>query len=242
MRSLKNLFCKYSDSDKNLEEAIKNIFGFSPKNIAPYKLACKHRSVVQADENGYKISNERLEFLGDAILGSIVAEYLFKKFPFKDEGFLTDIRSRIVSRSSLNNLSRKLGLNQLIETQKEKNKTITSIPGDALEAFIGAIYLDRGYKLTREIIIDKIINCHIDIDELISTEVNFKSKLIEWGQKHKKTVNFNLVEEKDYNGKFKIYTIDVAVGEDVLGIGKNYSIKAAEQDAAKIAWNKISQE
>ncbi len=233
------MFKKHCSSDQKLINAINNIFGFSPKNIAPYKLACKHRSIAKSSANGYKFSNERLEFLGDAILGSIVAEYLFKKFPYKDEGFLTEMRSRIVSRSNLNSLSRRLGLNQLIETHNE-SKSTNSIPGDAFEAFIGAIYLDKGYEFTREVIINKIINFHIDIEELISTEVNFKSKLIEWGQKNKLDINFNLVEEEEVNNKHKLYTIDVNVGNDKLGSGKDYSIKKAEQIAAKIAWEKLT--
>jgi len=240
LRLLKNIFNKYCASDKKLIEAISNIFGFTPKNIAPYKLACKHKSAAQYIANGNKISNERLEFLGDAVLGCVVAEYLFKKFPYKDEGFLTEIRSRIVSRSNLNNLSRKLGLNRLIKTHAGENKTSTSIPGDAFEAFIGAIYLDKGYSFTKEIIINKIINCHLDIDELITTDTNFKSKLIEWGQKNKKNVCFKLIEEKDLNGKFKNYIVNAIVDETVMGSGENYSIKGAEQNAAKAAWNKIN--
>lgn len=238
MGSLNNLFKKQSGSDQKLIEAISNIFGFTPKNIAPYKLACRHRSMAQTCANGNRISNERLEFLGDAILGSIIAEYLFKKFPYKDEGFLTEIRSRIVSRSNLNGLSRRLGLNQLIKTHNDK-KTGTSIPGDAFEAFIGAIYLDKGYEFTKEVIINKIINYHIDIDELITTEINFKSKLIEWGQKNKKEIHFIIVKEEEVNNKYKIYQIEVDVDKEKLGVGEDYSIKKAEQIAAKIACEKL---
>ncbi len=240
MRSLRNLISKHSGSDKKLINAIKNIFGFYPRNLAPYKLALRHRSVAQAFPDGKKINNERLEFLGDAILGSVVAEYLFKKFPIKDEGFLTEIRSRIVSRSNLNNLSRKLGLNQLIKTHFNGNKSATSIPGDAFEAFVGAIYLDKGYEFTREIIINKIITLHIDIEELISTELNFKSKLIEWGQKNKKEINFNLAEEKETNNKLKIYIVEAEIDNKVFGTGKDYTIKKAEQIAAKMAWEKLT--
>lgn len=239
MGSLNNLFKKPGNPEKKLKEAINNIFGFAPKNIAPYKLACRHKSVARNHANGCRISNERLEFLGDAILGSIVAEYLFKKFPFKDEGFLTEIRSRIVNRSNLNILSCRLGLNQLIQTQNEK-KTATSIPGDAFEAFIGAIYLDKGYEFTKEVIINKIINYHLDIDELIAVEVNFKSKLIEWGQKHKKNISFNLVKEEDVNNRYKIYDVEIVIENDVLGTGQDYSIKKAEQRAAQTAWEKLT--
>lgn len=239
MGALNYLFKKHCSPDHKLIDAIGNIFGFTPKNIAPYKLACRHRSVAQTCDNGYRISNERLEFLGDAILGSIVAEYLFKKFPYKDEGFLTDIRSRIVNRTNLNYLSRRLGLYQLIKTHNEK-QSATSIPGDAFEAFIGAIYIDKGYEFTKQVIINKIINYHIDIDELISTEVNFKSKLIEWGQKNKQEIKFNLVKEEEVNNKYKIYEIDVLVDNEKLGAGVDYSIKKAEQIASKLAMEKLS--
>jgi len=236
---LRNLLGKRPSSDKKLVNTIKNIFGFYPKNIALYKLALMHRSVSQSFADGKKINNERLEFLGDAVLSSIVAEYLFKKFPVKEEGFLTEIRSRIVSRSNLNNLSYKLGLNHLIKTHFNTNKTATSISGDAFEAFVGAIYLDKGYEFTRKIIVNKIITLHIDIEELISTELNFKSKLIEWGQKNKKEINFKLIEEKEANNKLKIYIVEAEIDKKVFGTGKDYSIKKAEQIAAKIAWDKL---
>ncbi len=238
MKLLKKLFSKYDASDQKLIDAIKNVFGFAPENLAPYKLACKHKSVAQPIANDYMISNERLEFLGDAILGSIIAEYLFKKFPYKDEGFLTEIRSRIVCRNNLNIISLKLGLNKLIKSHCQNNKPDTSIPGDAFEAFVGAIYLDKGYNFASKILINKIINCHIDLDELIAKEINFKSKLIEWGQKEKKPVNFYVVDQYD-NSKRTLYKIKVEVDNIILGTAKDYSIKKAEQDAAKIAWNKI---
>ncbi|MBI9036317.1 MAG: ribonuclease III, partial [Bacteroidales bacterium] len=151
-----------------------------------------HKSVAH-ELNGVKISNERLEYLGDAILGAIVADYLFKLFPYKDEGFLTEMRSKIVSRAQLNKLSLKLGLDKLIQSNRESMNHYKSMQGDAFEAFVGALYLDKGYDFTRDILVDNIIRLHYNIDDLQKTEVNFKSRLIEWGQKEKKEVLFKVI-------------------------------------------------
>ncbi len=235
---LKNLFINKNKSDSEIIDVIYNVFGFKPVNIAPYKLACKHKSIAQQEYNGCKVSNERLEFLGDAILGAVIAEYLFKKFPYREEGFLTEIRSRIVSRQNLNNLSQKLELSRIIlSANKCHNKN--SISGDAFEAFIGAIYIDKGFEFVKKIIINRIVNCHIDVDELVKTEVNFKSKLIEWGQKNKKNINFVLIDEIEPNGKSKLYTIEVQIDNESFAKASNYSIKRAEQDAAEIACGKL---
>jgi len=191
--------------------------------------------------NGFRHSNERLEYLGDAVLGSIVADFLFKKFPFRDEGFLTEMRSRIVSRSNLNLLSGKLGLDRLVESSKDSGLNTSSILGDAFEAFIGALYLDKGYLFTKKVIVRQIIQTHLDIEELIQTDLNFKSKVIEWAQKEKKTVSFQLTAETDKGKRGKLYTIDLVIGDKVAGRGQDYSIKRAEQHAARMAWEAMNQ-
>jgi ribonuclease-3 len=220
-----------------LSYAIKNIFGFYPGNISLYKLAFRHKSASAELKNGFKINNERLEFLGDAILSAVVADFLFKKFPFKDEGFLTELRSKIVSRSQLNKLSEKLGLNKLIQTT-DSSSFNRSILGDAFEALIGAIYIDKGYQFTSKIILGRIIKYHLNIDEIESTEVNFKSKLIEFAQKEKKTVEFVVVDEVGY-GYQKYYVINALLDKIVLGQGKDTAIKKAEQNASEDALNKL---
>ena len=227
-------------SDKALREAIKNIFGYYPGNLSLYKLALRHRSAATPMTNGFKHSNERLEYLGDAVLGSVIADFLFKKFPFKDEGFLTEMRSRIVSRTQLNALSKKLGLNQLIETTIEGKVSRSSIPGDAFEALVGAIYLDKGYRFTQKILIHQIIACHLDMDELISKEINFKSKIIEWSQKEKKNAEFILVEELESDKKNRLYVVNLMVDGYLAGSGQDFSIKKAEQKAAAEAWEKLA--
>lgn len=242
MRPFAGFLKKTKPSEKRLKEAISNLFGYRPGNIAIYKLAFMHKSVAASMNNGFKHSNERLEYLGDAVLGSIVADFLFKKFPFKDEGFLTEMRSRIVSRSHLNQLSKKLGLDKLVQTSTENNVTASSILGDAFEAFVGAIYLDKGYRFTQTIIVNQIIQNHVDIDELLQTEINFKSKMIEWSQKEKKPVEFLVVEEVENGRNGKIYSVNLLLDGKIIGHGKDHTIKKAEQHAARMAYEKFSDE
>ena len=218
-------------SDKDLYVAIRNIFGFYPGNISLYKLAFRHKSVAIEFSNGARISNERLEYLGDAILGAIVAEHLFRLFPFKDEGFLTEMRSKIVSRAQLNKLSQKLGIENLVKVNTDSGSIYRSMKGDAFEAFIGALYLDKGYNYARRIIINNVIRLHFDLEELINTDVNFKSKFIEWAQREKRTVRFIIIGEVG-SGYNKQYVVDAMVDGKVAGRGQDFSIKGAEQSAA----------
>lgn len=222
---------------KNLSQSLKNIFGFRPRNLHVYKLCFRHKS-VNLDVNGIKVNNERLEYLGDAVLGSVVADFLFKKFPYKGEGFLTEMRSKIVCRSNLEKLSRKLGLDKLIQSSPETRNTAKSMRGDAFEAFIGALYLDKGYNFTRGIIINRIINIHIDIDALEYTDTNFKSKLIEWAQKEKKEIEFRLMGERGEKNKLQ-YEVEIYVDDAAICQGIDFSIKGAEKIAAEKACNAL---
>ncbi len=237
---LSRLIKVFLSSDKEFILSIKNIFGFYPNNTSLYKLAFLHKSVAQ-EHNGHKLSNERLEYLGDAVLSSIVADYLFKKFPYKDEGFLTEMRSKLVSRDQLNKLSRKLGLNQFIQSNQDSRAFYRSMPGDAFEAFIGALYIDRGYNFTKKIIINRIINVHFDIDELERTEVNFKSKLIEWSQKERKIIEFKVKNEVG-QGCNKQYLVEVMVDKKMAATGQDFSIKGAEKIAAEKAYSSLKLE
>ncbi len=227
----------YLSSDKEFIFSIRNIFGFCPGNVSLYKLAFLHRSVA-VESNGHKLSNERLEYLGDAVLSSVVADYLFKKFPYKDEGFLTEMRSKIVSRDQLNKLSRKLGLDHFIQSNQDSKSYFRSMEGDAFEAFIGALYLDRGYNFTKKVIINRIIKVHFDIDDLVNTEVNFKSKLIEWSQKERKEIDFNVVTEVG-SGNSKQYIVEIKVDNNICAIGQDFSIKGAEKIAAEKAYSSL---
>ncbi len=222
-------------SGRQLSQSVKNIFGFRPSNLHLYKLAFRHKS-ANKDVNGIKINNERLEYLGDAVLGSVIADYLFKKFPYKGEGFLTEMRSKIVCRSNLEKLSRKLGLDKLIESSGDSRSSAKSMRGDAFEAFVGALYLDKGYDFTQKVIIKRIVNIHIDIDALEHLDLNFKSKLIEWAQKEKRDLNFDVVGERGEKNK-RQYEVEVIVDNKSICMGIDFSIKGAEKIAAEKAWN-----
>jgi len=224
-------------SDKKLTYSIKNIYGFYPRNIFLYQLAFRHKSAATEIVNGLKMSNERLEYLGDAVLSSIVADYLFKKFPYKEEGFLTEMRARIVSRTQLNKLSRKLGIDKLIKAELLASHS-KSLLGNAFEAFVGALYLDRGYTFTKKIILNRVIEVHFDIDKLENEDTNYKSQLIEWSQKEKIPIEFKVVDEIG-NGYGKQYQVEVLVDQNIYADGRDYSIKGAEQIAAGKAMEKL---
>lgn len=216
---------------------LKNLLGFVPGNVTLYRMAFRHRSVAILLKNGTKNSNERLEFLGDAVLGSVIAEELFKLYPYKTEGFLTEMRSKIVSRANLNQLARKLGLGELIEYDNRIVNFPTkqsSLLGDAFEALIGAIYLDKGYNFTRDFIISRIIKPHVDILMLEKTESNFKSKLIEWCQRQGKDITFELIENEEGESS-KLFTISVLIDGENKGVGRDYNKKNAEKLAAEKA-------
>lgn len=207
-----------------------------PGNLSLYRLAFRHKSVAQNIKKGVKNSNERLEFLGDAVLGSVVAEVLFKLYPYEDEGFLTELRSKIVSRVNLNQLARKLGFEKIIEYDSRimGQSRQGSLLGDAFEALIGAVYLDKGYDFTRNFLINHIIKSHIDIHTLEQTETNFKSKLIEWCQRHSKDISFDLVGN-DEGESIKLFTVQASVDGETMGLGKEFSKKNAEKLAAEKA-------
>lgn len=238
------LFRYHNSAEKDLAKYIKNVFGFYPRNISLFQLAFTHKSKSHNNINGIMVNNERLEYLGDAVLSSIVAEYLFKKYPTKQEGFLTEMRSRIVSRSSLNKLSQKLGFNEMISRVRvndSKHLQFRAVGGNAFEAFTGAIFLDRGYKFTYKTIIDRIMRYHIDLDDLENYEVNFKSRLLEWAQKHKHCVEFKLVDTKG-KGYDKLYNVKVVIDEKEYGDATDYSIKGAEQLASEKSWHLMEME
>ncbi len=225
------LFNKHKSEDKILKSTIRGIIGKSPSNLELFKLSLRHSST--SDD-----SNERLEFLGDAILGSIVAEYLFKKFPNKNEGFLTETRSRIVKRDSLNTLARKIGLADLMlhsNTKLVKGKSI-SIYGNALEAFIGAVYLDKGYKYCSKFIINYLVKPHIDLKDIIENTANFKSVIIEWAQKKGDKIHFETANEEGTQHA-KTFTCQISIKEktEILATGSGYSKKKSEQAAAQKA-------
>ncbi|MEO6978973.1 MAG: ribonuclease III [Mucilaginibacter sp.] len=226
----------YLSPNRKYVKVLKNLLGFVPGNLSLYKLAFRHKSVAQNIKKGVKNSNERLEFLGDAVLGSVVAEVLFKLYPYEDEGFLTELRSKIVSRNNLNQLARKLGFDKLIEYDSRmlNSSRQGSLLGDAFEALIGAVYLDKGYDFTKSFLVNHIIKAHVDIHTLELTETNFKSKLIEWCQRHGKDITFYLVGNLEGENS-KLFTVQAIVDGEVMGQGKEFSKKNAEKLAAEKA-------
>ena len=235
------LFSHLSPDDKALSDYIHNIFGFRPKNIALYQLAFTHKSKSEEMVGDYHLSNERLEYLGDAVLELVVGDYLFRTYPTQPEGFLTEMRSRIVSRVSLNKLSQKLGFEEYIRHAPDSGsgQGFKSIGGNAFEALMGAIYLDRGYDFAKHIIIDRIIKIHIDMDELQQTNVNFKSKLLEWTQKRRKHLEFRLMDEKMENRR-KVFHVQIFIDDKGYAECSDYSLKRAEQIAAEKTYNMLT--
>ncbi len=226
------LFAKKKESPE-FYAFFKNVLGFTPRRTELYHTAFIHRSVSSVTE-GHRINNERLEYLGDAVLGTVVAEYLYKKYPLKGEGFLTEMRSKIVSRKSLGQLAVKIGMMELIEHQRGGEGAFKSMGGDALEALIGAVYIEKGYRFTRRIIIRKLLCTYIDVDTVAQTEWNFKSKLIDWGQKNHKKVTFEIVRSvvRGQSGR-REYECRVNIDGQPQQSAVEYTIKAAEQLAAE---------
>ena len=210
----------------------KNVLGFTPRHTELYHIALTHSSSSSV-EHGHRINNERLEYLGDAVLGSIVAEYLYKKYPKKGEGFLTEMRSKIVSRKSLGSLARKIGLPELVEHQRGQQGAFKSLGGDAFEALIGAVYLEKGFRFTRHLIIDKLLCTYLDIDTLANTDWNYKGKLIDWGQKNHRKISFEVVRSRMVEGGRKEYECRVNIDGQPQQSAIDYTIKAAEQLAAE---------
>jgi ribonuclease-3 len=227
----------YFSPNRSYIRSLENLLGFVPGNLRLYRMAFRHRSVAVELKNGTKNSNERLEFLGDAILGSVVAEILFKMYPYKDEGFLTEMRSKIVSRANLNQLAKRLGLDEHIEYDNRligHNNKQGSLLGDTFEAMIGAVYMDKGYNFTRNFLINRIIKPHIDIHTLELTETNFKSKIIEWCQRHGKDISFEIIANEEGENS-KLFTIQISVDGENCAIGRDYNKKNAEKLAAEKA-------
>lgn len=229
------LFHNLIRKDRAFVKAITNVTNIAPDNVYLYTLALTHTSYAKQNTTGKHETNERLEFLGDSILGAVIAEFLFKKFPYKDEGFLTEIRSRIVNRESLNHIAVRIGLNALVKIdQNNYNARYKSINGNALEALVGAIYLDKGYKTTKKFVLDKLIKPHFDLPTLVTTTSNFKSKLIEWAQGQNKNIRFEIVQQKQ-SGNVAEFTAEVLLDNVVIGSGAGFSKKKAEQSASEKA-------
>ncbi len=214
---------------------LKTLTGVLPGNVRLYHLAFRHSSKA---EEAYD-SNERLEFLGDAVLSAVIANYLFKKFPYKNEGYLTDIRSKMVNRSQLTSIAHKMGIDQfLLYSTSDPLLNKKSLVGNALEALVGAVYVDKGFRKAERFIIKKIVKPFLDIAEIQISEFNYKSKLLEWTQKTGRCLTF-AVKQHIRQGYRSLYKIAALIDGEECGLGEDTSKKNAEKMAAKCAFEKL---
>ena len=214
---------------------LRSITGLAPINYNVYKLAFQHSSI----HNSVHTNNERLELLGDAVIDLVIADFLFKKYPYKTEGFLTEMRSKIVSREQLNRVALKIGLGEMMQIRKGgTDLTKSNVLGNALEALVGAIYVDAGYTQASRFFMHKILIPHYEIAELESVVVNFKSKIIEWAQKNGRDIKFDLIEEHELKGK-RMYKMGLFLDTELIAEDIDYSKKRPEQKASEIGCKKL---
>lgn len=219
--------------EKELYSSLFNVIGFYPHDISLYKQALLHKSIARRNEKGRPVNNERLEFLGDAILDAIVGDIVFRHFEGKREGFLTNTRSKIVQRETLNKLAQEIGISQLIMSNGHSSSHNSYMDGNAFEALVGAIYLDRGYEACMRFMKKRILSQLINLDKVAYKEVNFKSKLIEWCQKNRVKLDFKLIEQKRDENNNPIFVYQAIVEGLEGGSGKGYSKKESQQLASK---------
>ncbi len=236
MKFLLRFYNYYLSPDKNLAKRLKSLLGFTPSNLGLFKLAFYHKSA--SSEKLYAIqSNERLEYLGDAVLGTIVAEYLFKKYPNNDEGFLTKMRSKIVKRKSLNKIADKMGLDVLL-SEYNSTRLSRSMLGNALEALVGAVYLESGYPKTKRYVINKILRGYLDIHELETFDDNYKSQLLEWCQKNGQTVAYKMLAKYKFEKRDR-FKVAVMIDGNKIATADDFNKKSAEQTASEKAMHTL---
>ncbi|MDX1939261.1 MAG: ribonuclease III [Saprospiraceae bacterium] len=232
MRFLFRLYNYYLSPDKQFARRLRSILGFTPANMSIFKLAFSHKS--GSSEKGYAIqNNERLEYLGDAVLGTIVAEYLFKKYPNSNEGFLTKMRSKIVKRKSLNKIGDKMGLDVLL-SEYNNTRLSRSMLGNAVEALVGAIYLECGYRKTLHFVVRKMLRNYVNVHNLENFDDNYKSQLLEWCQKNGQTVNYKLLARYKFEKRDR-FKVAVMVDGQKIATADDFNKKSAEQMASEKA-------
>ena len=232
---VRNFVRQILPAKNKFESNLRNILGYSPGDIKLYKTALSHRSIKEGSDQ----NNERLEFLGDAVLSAVVADYLFKKYPYKGEGFLTEMRSKMVNRATLNDIAVRMGLKKITLYNKgDSSLKIWLIFGNTLEALLGAIYLDLGYKKTQRWILKNVIVPYLFMDDLEALEINHKNKLYGWANKNGKNLEFETIDERLENGR-RLFTIGAVVDGEVIAEGKAFNKKDASQIAAQVAVEKL---
>jgi ribonuclease III len=235
----KRINSTYLPDKRGFSSRLKKILGFSPGNLELYEIAFIHRSATFNLPNGKKVNNERLEYLGDAVLDAILSDYLFEKFPDANEGFLTKIRSRIVNRDVLNQLAVSMGINKILISKISLSHITNNLYGDALEALIGSVFLDKGFKKTKKLFIKNVLNKYLDLSVIVKTDSDYKSLVFEWVQKHKSNLIFTYNEEYDFNLKKSVFSTILFIDKQEYGEGHGSSKKEAEQKAASQAWERL---
>ena len=222
-------------SGSAFKKELKNILGFKPGNMSLYRTALTHRSIREgSDEN-----NERLEYLGDAVLSALIADYLFKRYPYKEEGFLTEMRSKMVNRQQLNEIAIRMGLKKVtLYNKMDGSLKVSQIFGNTLEALVGAVYLDHGYKKAAKWVLESIIQPHMFMDDLENLEINHKNKLYGWANKNGKVLEFETLNEKLERGR-RLFTVAAVVDGRNIAEGKAFNKKDASQIAAQVAVDKL---
>ncbi len=241
MVSIKNIFSSRSQEEETFFNAVKNILGFAPQNLDWYHEAFTHRSTQSLNSEGQPQNYERLEFLGDAMLGSVIAAYLFTMVPEGNEGYLTKMRSKVVSREHLNELGRDLDLIALVKTTVPIDQFGQNIHGNVFEALVGAIYLDRGYAWVQKFVQSRVIEPYVDIEKLEGKVISYKSLVIEWCQKHKKHFKFQTYEDNGVEA-LKHFAVKLYIDKEVVAKGRSTSKKKAEELAAKRCFYKLQEE
>lgn len=235
MNYIRKILNSRSNHNGNFFFEIQKIIGFKPKNKSLYEKAFTHRSMNIKDKNGVAFNYERLEFIGDAMLGAVIAAYLYDEVPEGDEGYLTKMRSKVVSREHLNELGKELKLIDFVKSKIPKNNFGSNIHGNLFEALVGAVYLDKGFKECEKFINRNIINEHIDIEVLEGKVISYKSLLIEWCQKEKATFDYHVYEDTG-NDDIKHFSVKLSINDKIISKGRATSKKKAEEIASKRAF------
>jgi len=231
----------YIVNKQEFASRLRKIIGFRTTNLRIYEAAFIHRSASFTLPDGQRINNERLEFLGDAVLDTILSDYLFEKFPEANEGFMTKIRSRIVNREILNNLAISMGIDKILVSNVSSNSSTRHLYGDALEALIGALFVDKGFKKTKNLFIKRVFNKYLDLNKIVDTDSDYKSLVFEWIQKHKTNLTFEYKEEYDFKLKKSVFSATLLINKEEVGTGQGASKKEAEQEAAGKALAKLKE-
>lgn len=231
----------YLLDEQEFKVRLKKLLKFNPGNLQLYEIAFIHRSASLTLPNGKKVNNERLEYLGDAVLDAILSDFLFVKFPDANEGFLTKIRSRIVNRDVLNQLAISMGINKILISNINSTHQTKNLYGDALEALIGSVFLDKGFKKTKKLFLKNVLNKYLDLNVIVNTDTDYKSLVFEWVQKHKSNLIFTYNEEYDFNLKKSVFSTTLFIDREVLGEGHGSSKKEAEQEASSQAWIRLKE-